>query len=111
MFMGKRIEIRRLALNFDQVQKYNPPPNPAKVTDSRFTGYQAFYGDDSWELDALEPRILVDLIEKEVNSLIDKKRWNHMVEAETKQRNQLEDISEHFDDITTFLEELKGREE
>jgi hypothetical protein len=111
MFMGKDIEIRRLALNYDQVEKYNPPPNPAKVTDSRFSGYQALHGDDSWELDALEPRVLVDLIEKEVIGLIDMKKWNVMKAREIEQKDSLEDISEHFEDIITFLGELKGREE
>jgi hypothetical protein len=29
------LEVRRIALNMDQVEEYDPPPNPAKLTDSR----------------------------------------------------------------------------
>ena len=36
-FMGGA-EVKRLALNWDQVEMYNPPPNPAKLTDSRANG-------------------------------------------------------------------------
>jgi hypothetical protein len=35
MFIGKHLEVRRLALNMPQVDEYNPPPNPAKISDSR----------------------------------------------------------------------------
>lgn len=59
---GMPVQIIRVALNMDQIEKYNPPPNPAKSTDSRFKSYQDKYGDESWELDALEPSVLDDLI-------------------------------------------------
>jgi hypothetical protein len=62
MFAGRRIEFKRIALNMDQIEQYNPPPNPAKITDSRFAYYRKKYGSESWELDALEPKTLVNLI-------------------------------------------------
>ncbi len=34
LFAGRPIEVRRLALNLDQVARYALPPNPAKETDS-----------------------------------------------------------------------------
>lgn len=34
------------------IEEYDPPPNPAKLTDSRVGGYLDAYGDESWELDA-----------------------------------------------------------
>lgn len=61
MFMARHgygsqwFEFTRIALNRDQIDQYNPPPNPAKSTDSRFQGYMDEHGDESWELDALEP--------------------------------------------------------
>ena len=30
------VTVHRIALNYDQIRQYNPPPNPAKTTDSRF---------------------------------------------------------------------------
>lgn len=68
---GADVEVRRIALNFDQVEQYSPPPNPAKITDSRANSYIARYGAESWELDALNPSILKRLIEDEVNALTD----------------------------------------
>jgi hypothetical protein len=56
------LKVCRLALNMDQIERYNPPPNPAKLTDSRANGYIARYGSSSWELDALEPTVLARLV-------------------------------------------------
>ena len=60
----------------DQVKQYKLPLNPAKTTDSRFATYLAEFGDESWELDALEPTVLDELIRSAVGKLIDKKKWN-----------------------------------
>lgn len=55
---GAATVVRRIALTYDQVQAYNPPPNPAKLTDSRYKAYIERYGDESWELDALNPTVI-----------------------------------------------------
>lgn len=90
------IAMLRLALNFDQVQKYSPPPNPAKETDARFKAYEAEYGDESWELDALEPRLLRSLVQKQVKSIIDQDAWDAVVEKEDELREDLDLIAEQF---------------
>ncbi|MEO8629600.1 MAG: hypothetical protein ABI612_16105 [Betaproteobacteria bacterium] len=56
VFAYRKIEVRRIALNLEQVQELRPPPNPAKETDSRFKEYQRIYGSRCWELDAIAPR-------------------------------------------------------
>jgi len=66
---------QRLALNMDQIEEQKPPPNPAKVTDSRFDGYQAKFGEESWELDALKPQYLNELVSTNVTNFIDQKVW------------------------------------
>ena len=65
------VEVKRIALTMEQIKLYNPPPNPAKITDSRCQGYIEKYGCESWELDALNPTIIKDLISKEVDVLTD----------------------------------------
>jgi len=62
--------VDRVALNMDQIREYNPPPNPAKLTDTRSHGYIQEYGKSSWELDALEPRVLADLAKARVQACI-----------------------------------------
>lgn len=82
------IEVKRIALNMDQVQQYNPPPNPAKLTDSRCRNYMEIHGDESWELDALEPKIIVEMIEDEISQVLDQDAWDdaEQFEFECKQR-------------------------
>ncbi len=92
MFAGVPIQVVRLALNRDQVEQYNPPPNPAKSTDSRFADYQRIHGDESWELDALEPRVIQDLIERSVLRLQDKRLWDDALAAEAQDKMALNDM-------------------
>jgi len=92
LFMGG-IEITRLALNSDQIQQYNPPPSPAKTTDSRSEAYIAEFGNDSWELDALEPQVIESLIEEAILSFRDEEAWEKAVKKETAQRKKILKIS------------------
>ena len=69
------IEVRRIALNFDQIEEYKPPPNPAKQDDSRFESYVENFGDSCWELDALQPSVIVALIKDNIKALIDDDAW------------------------------------
>jgi len=74
--------LERIALNMDQVKKYNPPPNPAKLTDSRSDVYVEKFGDESWELDALDPKILANLIRKAIKNKLDEELWEESCEKE-----------------------------
>lgn len=75
LFAGARIPVKRIALNMDQIDKYNPPPNPAKLTDSRVGKYLEQFGESSWELDALSPSDMATLITDEITALIDPDVW------------------------------------
>lgn len=104
MFARTPVEVRRLALNMAQIDEYNPPPNPAKETDARFTGYQEKYGDESWELDALEPSVIADLIRDAVGTIIDQDAWDNSVRDEVSNKERIQMISDRWDDVTSFLE-------
>lgn len=82
MFAGVDIEVRRIALNYDQVQLYRLPGNPAKETDSRHAAYKAQFGEESWEMEALRPRTVDEILEREISSVIDMDLWNERAEAE-----------------------------
>lgn len=69
------IEFVRVALNMDQIKEHDPPPNPAKLTDSRVRKYIHEHGKSSWELDALNPTILRNLALSEIDKRIDKDAW------------------------------------
>jgi len=90
---------KRIALNMDQIQQYNPPPNPTKVTDSRSCGYISEFGIECWELDALRPEIIDKLISDNVTHYIDYYEFNKMVEKERMARRVLERVSDNWDNI------------
>lgn len=100
---GADVEIHRIALNMPQIEEYDPPPNPAKMTDSRFGQYQQRFGDESWELDALEPRVLSGLVETEIRELLDAKRWEVSMEIETSMRRQLADCADRWPEVVVAL--------
>lgn len=99
LFCGRRIDVRRLALNQDQIEQYGPPPNPTKLTDSRSDGYVRQYGMESWELDALEPRVIAQLIRDEVATLLHKKKWSAALAVENTDKLNLADIAVNYDNI------------
>lgn len=97
------VKLERLALNMDQVEQYNPPPNPAKTTDSRYAGYIAEFGDESWELDALEPAVIADLIRTAIAALIDDRLWAVQKAKVKREREMLEKVADHWTAIIKRL--------
>ena len=98
-------QLKRLALNYDQVEEYSPPPNPAKTTDTRYEVYRNKYGEDSWELDALDPTVIQELITAAILDHRDDDLWNGKVIQEKIERASLAKASSHWDRITKFLED------
>lgn len=95
MFAGTPIIVQRLALNMPQIEQYDPPPNPAKTTDSRHDQYVIDYGTkSSWELDALDPVVIHRLIEDAVNQVRDEHLWNQMLSREVSEIRLLDDVIE-----------------
>lgn len=88
--------LNRIALNMDQVREYDPPPNPAKLTDSRSNSYVAEHGDESWELDALELTVLTGLIRGAVEELMDEDAWEKAVRREKQAREQLGGVAKKW---------------
>ena len=102
MFSEAGIRVERLALNAAQVAQYNPPPNPTKLTDSRAAGYLEEHGDESWELDALEPSVISDLIRQAVEGLID---WDIWDETKAREDEGRELLRRFADQAETELED------
>jgi hypothetical protein len=105
MFAERSINIDRLALNMDQIEQYNPPPNFAKMSDSRAAEYVTEYGYDSWELDALDPAVLDDLITTAVLDHRNKEVWEREFKKEKKYRELLNKASDNWGEIVEFIEE------
>jgi hypothetical protein len=83
------VEVIRIALNHAQVLEHQLPPNPAKESDSRMPAYRLGFGDESWELDAMQPAVIVALIRETIGGLIDHLRWEADVRARDRGRAKL----------------------
>jgi hypothetical protein len=105
---GSQATMIRIALNMDQVEQYQPPPNFAKTTDSRFADYMAEYGNESWELDALEPRMLDTLVRETIEQHVDSELWDRRVARQERERRELTDISAYYDDVLSLARELSA---
>jgi hypothetical protein len=88
-FFGASVSVKRIALNLDQIKKFNPPPNPAKITDSRAESYIKKFGKTSWELDALEPGEIDRLITKTIEKYMDKKLYHEAGIREDEERTRI----------------------
>ena len=97
------IDVRRIALNMDQIEEYNPPPNPTKETDTRSGAYLKKYGESSWELDALPPEVLNELITDEIGRYVDQDIWEELDEREEELRAPLEALGRNWDDILEHM--------
>ncbi|MBA3548819.1 MAG: hypothetical protein H0T76_20240 [Nannocystis sp.] len=98
------VRVVRLALNMDQIDQYGPPPNPAKETDSRFDGYESEYGTTfSWELDALSPEVIDQMIRDALDEEIDPDAWAKAKVEEGKNRATLTEASANWLGVKRYL--------
>lgn len=100
---GAGTHVDRIALSMAQVEENSPPPNPAKMTDSRFESYVAEYGDESWELDALSPQILHDLIDSNIEAIVDRDLWGERKAEMESERKRLNEAATRWDEVEDFL--------
>lgn len=88
----------------NQIETYNPPPNPAKLSDSRCGKYIDEYGDESWELDALEPSVITNLITNEVTAFRDDEIYQAVCDLEKRGKEELKMIERNYNRAVAFLE-------
>ena len=86
---GVNPEVRQIGLTMKQIKEFNPPPNPAKITDPRATKYIEEYGNVSWEVDALNPKTLHKLVRENVEGLIDIDLFNDKIKQEEEGKEEL----------------------
>lgn len=100
---GAAVDVNRIALNMSQVREYDPPPNPAKLTDSRVDGYMERFGQSSWELDALDPEVLNELIVDTIDAYRLPGRWTQDEDEMSIRRAELEAVSDNWGEVAGFL--------
>jgi hypothetical protein len=92
--------IERIALTIEQIEEYGPPPNYAKESDSRYERYVEETGlTDSWELDALDPYVMQDLIQEWIDSFRDETVYAKAEREQEIDRQVLTAVSKNWDTI------------
>ncbi len=89
-------QIKHIALTQAQIRKYNPPPNPAKVSDPRATDYINAFGKTSWEVDALPPDILHSLIIDNIEQYLDLELIEEIRTKESGQSKKIKEFIKQF---------------
>lgn len=102
---GADVYVKRVALTMNQIDQYNPPPNPAKLSDSRCHAYMEQFGDESWELDALEPSVITNLIRNEVTAFRDDVIYQEVCDKEHREKEELQMLVDNYDEAINFLKE------
>ncbi len=103
---GHCATVERIALTMEQIEEIKPPPNPTKMSDSRAPDYVSMYGHDSWELDALSPSYIEELVEKHIRNYMDEDLFDERMKQEDDDKEYLEKISENWDAVQDFLDNL-----
>lgn len=93
---AKQFKIVPIALTKEQIRQYNPPPNPAKITDPRAKDFIAKHGNTSWEVDALKPEVLNDILTKAIESNIEIELFESVIEEEQEDIENLKKLSKEL---------------
>lgn len=107
MFEVHDINFKRIALNMQQVEAYDPPPNPAKITDSRAGKYIKEFGHDSWELDALTPNVISELIHSHVIKYRNMDTYERVLQREEMSREILIEVASNWSNLENHWEDIE----
>lgn len=88
-----RFSVVPVALTKTQVERFNPPPNPAKWSDPRAQSYIDIHGEVSWELDAIEPLTLRKITEEHILKYLNKNKYDAVIAQEEEEKQALVDFS------------------
>lgn len=92
-----------------QIKQYGPPPNPTKVTDSRATKYIEEFGHECWELDALEPQVISELISRNVKKYRNDSIYKAVIKQEREEKSMLEDVAQHWAGVANNWKDIKAK--
>lgn len=84
--------ISAIGLSKEQIKQYNLPPNPTKLTDTRAKAYIAEHGKTCWEVDALQPEVLTDIVEDAIRSHMNLETYDAALQDEAEELDKLKDL-------------------
>lgn len=91
--------MHRVALNLDQVRERNLPPDPAKTTDARCKAYIERFGNESWELDAVNVKDLQRILATRAEQLTDMTELKYMRDKQQRMRDAIGVVADNWEEI------------
>jgi hypothetical protein len=102
-FNIRRVSATKVALTAKQIEEYELPPEmTAKEGSSRSKKFVERHGENVWELEALPPETLQQLLDEAIRSVMDIDAYNREVEAEQADAIKIEGVRR------TVAETLRG---
>ena len=89
-------EVVPIGLTMDQIRDFEPPPNPAKLTDPRAKWYIKKFGAVSWEVDAIEPDLMIQIVTDGIVNRIDMDQYRKMLKLEKEQILEIKRIASSY---------------
>ena len=98
---GATVEVKKLAITPEQVAQYSPPPNPAKMSDSRAAGFVLRHGYESYEVDALPPAVLNQIVTDAIEGYVDVDVRQERLDLEDEHKARIREAAEAMAPETT----------
>lgn len=110
---GKDFELRKIALTREQAEEMELIPAPVKLGDSRAAGFVEEHGEEVFELDAIEPERLKEMIREAVDEFFDRGALDDKEEREEKGRKKIARILQRggVERLLRQLQEAAGGED
>ena len=90
---GDHVEVIRIALDDDDVKRLPSFPASDKRGDPRYKWFAEKYGNQCWELDAMDPNDLRTRVNEWIEQYLDKEAWERGIELD---KAEQESLRRHF---------------
>jgi hypothetical protein len=93
---GDHVQLRRVALCPEHLDGLPSFPASDKRKDPRYQWFSRNYGTQCWELDALDPNVLRDLVEEAIKDEIEPVAWERCALVERAERESLRHVLDQW---------------
>jgi hypothetical protein len=93
---GDHVTLERIALTSEQVTDLPSFPATDKKKDPRYAWFVEHYGKTCWELDALDPNELRDIVEEAIQNEIEPVAWDRCAVVEEAEKDSLRTVLDRW---------------
>ncbi len=97
-FIKHHFRVRPIGLTMEQIEEYKPPHNPAKITDPRAKDYVKKFGQKSWEVDALKPAVMTEIVRSAIKEETDIDIQNNVFAKQETDQKKITKIIDNLKD-------------